>query len=597
MLTSPNHGRSGPRKLRKGTHSCWECKRRKIRCRPSLTPGEACDGCKRRRTNCIGQDFPDDTSNAISTKLPTDGHVLDLENMVIALSARIEHFERSKGDIDHILEGTVNFRELRGQSSLEFKRVTEKLMRVWPADAIIQAILDLPGDSLGLFHGTINTLPSRELFNEINDLTLSFELPSSNAHPVVVARSLLLLATYLQNLPEGSRRILRSIGLHYHQIGTDLFQAVHQNVTCNEQLLDSIEGIECMMIECMYLNNAGDLLKAWHIANRALLRACVMCLDRPDPEQDQRFLQAETRRRIEPRLMWFRLIQLSGYLSTLLGISSQAAPCNDAYCSEWDLAQCPKDERMRRVTCAAGARILRRGELDMYDWTITNEISRMLDKSERSLPTYWWSIPDFEEYTDDKLELLQKVLQTMDQLTHYHLTAQLFLPHILGESDDEPQNARLKVLIASREVLLRYVALGGFHSVASFCRGVSCLAFAACVALCFIRFQDWLGHEQNGRSESTFDVTGCERDRTMLQSALTVMKRLSCMYEDRIAGDLEAALEHLLSLQSGVAYFVDVDLARTVRFPCQFGWAGSLCRDRKTLYIRIPAVGVVEFIG
>ena len=50
------------RKVRKGTQSCWECKRRKVRCTRSFaTPNESiCDGCRSRRLKCIGQDFHDD---------------------------------------------------------------------------------------------------------------------------------------------------------------------------------------------------------------------------------------------------------------------------------------------------------------------------------------------------------------------------------------------------------------------------------------------------------------------------------------------------------------------------------------------------------
>lgn len=45
-------------KIRKGTKSCWECKRRKARCIFS-TENETCDGCQRRGTRCIGQEQPD----------------------------------------------------------------------------------------------------------------------------------------------------------------------------------------------------------------------------------------------------------------------------------------------------------------------------------------------------------------------------------------------------------------------------------------------------------------------------------------------------------------------------------------------------------
>jgi hypothetical protein len=50
------------RRVRKGTQSCWECKRRKVRC--TFAPPQhvnvnvTCDGCKRRGTLCVSQELP-----------------------------------------------------------------------------------------------------------------------------------------------------------------------------------------------------------------------------------------------------------------------------------------------------------------------------------------------------------------------------------------------------------------------------------------------------------------------------------------------------------------------------------------------------------
>ena len=48
------------RKIRKGTRSCWECKRRKIRCTYTSAANAVCDGCIRRGTSCVSQEFPDE---------------------------------------------------------------------------------------------------------------------------------------------------------------------------------------------------------------------------------------------------------------------------------------------------------------------------------------------------------------------------------------------------------------------------------------------------------------------------------------------------------------------------------------------------------
>lgn len=43
------------RKLRKGTHSCWECKRRKAKCVFSNEQDAGCIACRRRGTTCVDQ--------------------------------------------------------------------------------------------------------------------------------------------------------------------------------------------------------------------------------------------------------------------------------------------------------------------------------------------------------------------------------------------------------------------------------------------------------------------------------------------------------------------------------------------------------------
>lgn len=52
------------RKIRKGTRSCWECKRRKIRCIFASSHDVTCLGCQRRRATCVSQDMPEELSPA-----------------------------------------------------------------------------------------------------------------------------------------------------------------------------------------------------------------------------------------------------------------------------------------------------------------------------------------------------------------------------------------------------------------------------------------------------------------------------------------------------------------------------------------------------
>lgn len=64
------------RGLRKGTFSCWECKRRKMKCVFDRHANDAvCNGCRRRNTRCIGQEIPEELvphAKGSQTVAPTD---------------------------------------------------------------------------------------------------------------------------------------------------------------------------------------------------------------------------------------------------------------------------------------------------------------------------------------------------------------------------------------------------------------------------------------------------------------------------------------------------------------------------------------------
>jgi hypothetical protein len=48
------------RRVRKGTRSCWECKRRKIACTFASAQDLTCIPCQRRRTHCVSQEILED---------------------------------------------------------------------------------------------------------------------------------------------------------------------------------------------------------------------------------------------------------------------------------------------------------------------------------------------------------------------------------------------------------------------------------------------------------------------------------------------------------------------------------------------------------
>ena len=65
--TSPEPD-SKRRRLRKGTRSCWNCKRRKVKCTFKSATDDVCIACHHRGTGCVGQERPEEESHAEDTR-------------------------------------------------------------------------------------------------------------------------------------------------------------------------------------------------------------------------------------------------------------------------------------------------------------------------------------------------------------------------------------------------------------------------------------------------------------------------------------------------------------------------------------------------
>jgi hypothetical protein len=76
------------RKVRKGTRSCWECKRRKIRCIFSSPEEAACISCLRRRIDCVGQDLPEDLCPARIGSRHLGDRISKVEDLMQGLLAK-----------------------------------------------------------------------------------------------------------------------------------------------------------------------------------------------------------------------------------------------------------------------------------------------------------------------------------------------------------------------------------------------------------------------------------------------------------------------------------------------------------------------------
>jgi hypothetical protein len=117
------------------------------------------------------------------------------------------------------------------------------------------------------------------------------EIPGPTQHPVLISRHMLLLATFLQ----------------------------HLHPDHHEEILGTIEGLECVIIESVYQANIGNLRRSWMSCRRAMNIAQLMGLNRHDNQAQYKVL--DPTKEYHPHVMWFRIVFLDRYLCLMLGLS------------------------------------------------------------------------------------------------------------------------------------------------------------------------------------------------------------------------------------------------------------------------------------
>ena len=85
------------RKPRKGTRSCWECKRRKVRCQYASPNDAVCTGCTRRCLKCVSQDFPEQRTTSTARSRLVGDRIGRVEAMVRQLVTQAASGSTSPG--------------------------------------------------------------------------------------------------------------------------------------------------------------------------------------------------------------------------------------------------------------------------------------------------------------------------------------------------------------------------------------------------------------------------------------------------------------------------------------------------------------------
>lgn len=491
----------------------------------------------------------------------------------------------------------------------DYDGISQQLLAAWPSQPELETISGMKvSNTFMLFHGITCRPYSDFMSNDLPSLQDVVQPPLSGSHPVLIARRLLMLGVFLQS---GS---LLSSELQVTM--NRVVETANRLVVSNDDLASSLEGIECIMMESMFRNNAGNLRGAWVSNRRAMTMAQVMSLHRyrgtvsannnkdwsarPPPTT----IDPETRNRIEPQSMWFRLVATDRYLSLILGLPQESQQDPHSVCLE---SNEPKDyalvDRLESLEVVAAGLILQRNSTNIHNLEATLKVDKLLQEAAASTPAQWWLPPEPLSITGGSMEAFKETLRLMYQLTHFHLLAQLHLPYILLTSNDRKYDySKMTAINASREILSRFILyFDSTSECSSYCRGIDFLTFIAGMTLCLAHIK---GHCQrhtsimNNETTSVFQFLVHQRpqDIGFIERIMQGMEHKTTRDNNPITQTIANSLSQLVAIEASVAN----QSSCIASLSCQIGCDGlestgiSMHMKNDVLRIYVPYYGTIR---
>ncbi|KAH8703809.1 hypothetical protein BGW36DRAFT_414212 [Talaromyces proteolyticus] len=589
------------RKVRKGTRSCWECKRRKVRCSLSSKGDHAttCVACRRRQTPCVSQEFSEDYAPSSSPRvITTVGESLPL---VIPTVHNVSNTESSALLTPLSSRSSVIDQPHPSPNGHRYAEISRKLHDALPSShdmkIIRQAVSLWP-----LILSQLDTRPRNELITDDQHLRREFaEVPANNAHPTIIGRYLLLLAIVLQEIHDTSEDSQMSEPIQ--TIQNRILDAVNSVLMSNESLVGTMEGIRCILLEGMYHANNGNTRLAWLRFRRALNLSQLLGIDRPglprlgdsdDSEQSSK-----------SRYLWFRLVYFDTFYSMMLGVSQGSIDLTTR--SAYSFTHLAGISQLERLHVEVAARIIERDKRFSFaeEFEITRDIDNQLLQGALDLPTTSWLPFSPSAGLEDKQAAdieFKEVMGLVDVLHHYTLLNQLHLPYILCSN---PRNtsyeySKIACTHASREILTRFTLLLNLERVKFYCKRVDYFVLIAATTLMLV-YLDYHNSSQSGSKTSQLKssiLTPHQRlsDRAIMKQVLRLLQKSSAEGFERSLGKGLNLLLCLLSIEAdaatGQVYTISTDMGHGDSSP-----DGCQQQQRETEYFEPQSSNVEDSVS
>ena len=501
--TSSDEHAAKRRKVRKGTHSCQACRRRKVKCIYAAPEEVRCIACDRRGTQCISQcDSPglDDAVARIGYTSHVAGaaesqlHVLDSD--AVPTDARVTYADEPyppfvglptpvsvAASVSSTDEGAnvgpkpPRFPPL--SVSRAHSSVREALLCSLPCETDISILSGRVSLVSALCYQSDYKFHISGIDRPPKDQILVKSLLEPERHPTLLARQMLLFAAAIQHLP--AEGVVPGLTVHQHVIMKTLAESAIQLVNMDDALLETLESLENLIFEIFYHLDSGDIRRAWITTRRAVTAAQMLNLHRPGY---YRYTTISDTADLDPEIIWSTIVSMERMLSLLLGLPTSTGHTILAFQTVTDISAL--GHNLSALVGSLTAKILERNQVEsaVQALQMTSEIDQQIISTAEQMPSSFWRPLALKGLDKDSSAALSETRRAFGHMCYYSLVVQLHLPYMLSPHDAaQSLHSKIACVNASREILTREIELRTHDAVSARCRLSDFLALVAGTAL------------------------------------------------------------------------------------------------------------------
>jgi hypothetical protein len=594
---------STQRRMRKGTHSCVECRQRKVRCIMAAN-ARACEGCVMRDLRCTDQEHGISKAEVVRKNSKLRKRRIELQSLISQILQKLpSNVDQARGSkleltvVDTLKKlqsellppSRANIAASDGNSTNPlpvhqgkglwtscdgFDKVP--LLSIFKNEILHQRNSEGAEPSAFLFERKAQAVTAlRAVAPDTHDLTLLLEADQSvwrvwqKVFPEVGGTNpdgsgefyISSLRSYVTSVVESDNAIaiakaLLCSALCVQQLPSTIdLTKTHLPVSSEalqEQFLTPVEdflsdegcactldGLQCMILQTRIYIIIGMPYRAWLIFRRAIGYAHLLELHR----QPLHSVDALSRRK---RALWLQLWHGERYLSLILGLPySTADNFYDLDIYQSGASESPNGEHLLLVLGTIAGKVIDRDQRPTAsNFLATMQIDQDLDECKNIMPKVWW-----ETEPGPQMSLGAIADMFVAKFAYQNIRRLLHLPFMLQSAvDPRYQFNRIAALDASREMIKYYrIVRDVDRPVLTACNLADFQVFTAAMVLVL----DLLGQSSRSTPCPTSDQT--ESDWDIVNSVMYDLKRVSKESPSGVAIQAAQILEDLYRSRFGTS--------------------------------------------